>query len=58
MGGKAEEWRGAVVIKEFSLEKRSPETHLVMEREVGMRSNEWSFARGFKLLVTVKGGRR
>lgn len=32
--------RTAVVIKEFSLEKRSPETRLV-EREVGMRSNEW-----------------
>lgn len=31
---------GAVVIKEFSLEKRSPETRS-MEREVGMRSNEW-----------------
>lgn len=44
----------AVVIKEFSFEKRSPETHLAVERELGMRSNEWSFARGFKLLVTVK----
>lgn len=31
---------GAAVIKEFSLEKRSPETRLVV-REVGMRSNEW-----------------
>lgn len=32
--------RTAAVIKEFPLEKRSPETRLV-EREVGMRSNEW-----------------
>lgn len=38
---------GAVVIKEFSFEKRSPETHLAAERELGMRSNEWSFARAF-----------
>lgn len=32
--------RTAVVIKEFSLEKRSLETHLV-KREVGMWPNEW-----------------
>lgn len=31
---------GAIVIKEFSREKRSPETRSA-EREVGMRSNEW-----------------